>query len=163
MENDLLYLRELTVYDADRLFEIYSNKEAMKYRETKPMYTIKDAYKMLDYEKESKEAGYEYRFAIIEKTHDKLIGTIMYQPLKKKAIIGYSIDEKFWNKGFASSVVELLLKILKLKGFEIIEAWVKKENIGSCKVLEKNGFKRISQTIYPSSFFFQKRIVENLF
>lgn len=158
MENDLLYLRVLETSDANRLFEIYSNKIAMKYRETKAMDTIDDAYKMLDRDKEVKQAGYEFRYAIIDKISEELIGTVMYQPLKNKAIIGYSIDEKFWKKGFASSVVKLMLNILKIDGFELIEAWVKKENIGSCRVLEKNGFKQISQTIYPSSFYYQKKL-----
>lgn len=158
MENNLLFLRELLPSDAERLFEIYSNKDAMKYRETKAMETIEDAYKMLARTKEVKQAGYEYRFAIIQKKSEELIGTIMYQPLNKKAIIGYSIHEDFWNKGYASSVVELFVESLKSKGFNLIEAWVKKENIGSCKVLEKNKFKQISQTIYPSSYFYQKHI-----
>ena len=47
MEDELIYFRELLDTDVTRLFEIYSNAEAMKYRETTPMKTIEDSYKML--------------------------------------------------------------------------------------------------------------------
>ena len=54
MEDELIYFRELLDTDVTRLFEIYSNAEAMKYRETTPMKTIEDSYKMLERDKEKK-------------------------------------------------------------------------------------------------------------
>ena len=155
MQSELFYIRDLLDSDAKRLFEIYSNAEAMKYRENPPMKTLDDSYKMLEKAKEQKLNGYEFRFGIIEKSSETLIGTIMYQPIKNKAIIGYSIDEKFWNKGYASEVVKIILNELKTKKFIIIEAWVNKQNVASSKVLEKNGFKHISQTLYPENHFYQ--------
>lgn len=154
MEDDQLYFRELLDTDVERLFEIYSNADAMKYRETTPMKTIEDSYKMLERNKEKKNSGYEFRFAVIEKSSQNLIGTIMYQPVHDKAIIGYSIDEKFWNKGYATRMVKIISNDLKSKKFMIIEAWVKKKNLASSKVLEKNNFQLISQTVYPNSNLF---------
>ncbi|QES94098.1 GNAT family N-acetyltransferase [Empedobacter brevis] len=154
MEDDQLYFRELLDTDVERLFEIYSNADAMKYRETAPMKTMEDSYKMLERDKEKKNSGYEFRFAVIEKSSQNLIGTIMYQPVHDKAIIGYSIDEKFWNKGYATRMVKIISNDLKSKKFMIIEAWVKKKNLASGKVLEKNNFQLISQTVYPNSNLF---------
>lgn len=54
MEDELIYFRELLDTDVTRLFEIYSNAEAMKYRETTPMKTIEDSYKMLERDKEKR-------------------------------------------------------------------------------------------------------------
>ena len=82
----------------------------------------------------------------------------MYQPVGDKAIIGYSIDEKFWNNGYGSSVVKIMLNELISKKFNLLEAWVKKGNFASCKVLEKNLFQSISQTIYPNLNLYQYRI-----
>ena len=158
MEDERVYFRELEESDANRLFEIYSNEEAMKFRETEPMKTIDDAYKMLTRDKEMRQTSYEFRFAIIEKKTDILIGTIMYQPVADKAIIGYSIDEKFWNNGYGSSVVKIMINELISKKFNLLEAWVKKGNFASCKVLEKNLFQSISQTIYPNLNLYQYRI-----
>ncbi|MGV0827274.1 GNAT family N-acetyltransferase [Empedobacter brevis] len=154
MEDDQLYFRELLDTDVERLFEIYSNADAMKYRETAPMKTMEDSYKMLERNKEKKNSGYEFRFAVIEKSSQNLIGTIMYQPVHDKAIIGYSIDEKFWNKGYATRMVKIISNDLKSKKFMLIEAWVKKKNLASSKVLEKNNFQLISQTVYPNSNLF---------
>lgn len=154
MQDNLLYLRELLDSDAERLFEIYSNAEAMKHRENPPMKEIDDAYAMLERAKEKAASGYEIRFAVIERSSETLIGTVMYQPVHDKVIIGYSIDEKFWNKGYATRIVAVLTKELKSMKFLIIEAWVKKENIASTKVLVKNGFQQISQTIYPNLYLF---------
>ena len=160
MQNDNLYFRELLETDAQRLFEIYSNVTAMRYRETKPMLKIEDSYKMLKRDAEVKNSGYEFRFGIIEKSTNTLIGTIMYQPVYDKAIIGYSIDEKFWNKGYVTSALRILIDVLKTKKFIILEAWVKKENIASVKVLEKNDFNLISQTLYPNSLLFHRKMVD---
>ena len=97
MLDERIYFRTLLDSDATRLFEIYSNTEAMRFRATEPMFTIEDAYKMLKRNREVEQKAYEFRFAIIEKLSEILIGTIMYQPLHFKAIFGYSLDEIFWN------------------------------------------------------------------
>lgn len=161
MQDERLYFRELLETDADRLFEIYSNSEAMKYRESKAMIVIEDAHEMISRAIKTKQTSYEYRFAIIEKKSEKLIGSIMYQPVANKAIIGYSIDEYFWNNGYGSAVVKIMVNYLKTKDFYYLEAWVKKENLASCKVLEKNNFKQISQTIYPNNKLYQYKITNS--
>ncbi len=59
-----------------------------------------------------------------------------------KAKIGYWLNDKYWNKGIMSKVVKKVssyaFNTLKLKR---LEAPVHPKNIGSMKVLEKNGFK----------------------
>lgn len=158
MESERLYFRELLMSDAPRLFEIYSDKEAMQYRQSPSHQTIEDTYEMLNREVEKKESGYEYRYGILSKNNHQLIGTIMYQPLQQKAIIGYSLAKESWGKGYATEVVQWMCDLLKQKNFTTVEAWVLKENSASCKVLEKNGFYKISQTLYPYSFYFQKNL-----
>lgn len=158
MESERLYFRELLSTDVERLYEIYSDQEAMKYRQSPHHLTIEDTYEMLRRNREKKENGYEFRFGIISKENQKLIGSIMYQPIGSKAIIGYSLSKDSWGFGYATEVVGWMINFLKNKNFTSIEAWVLKENLSSCRVLEKNNFKRISQTIYPYSYFYQKMI-----
>ena len=153
MKSKRLKYRELSKKDISRLFEIYSNAEAMKYRESPVMITIDDANEMLIRDEEVKKKNYEFRFGIELLTNSELIGTVMYQPLSDKAIIGYSIDEKYWNNGFATEVVAFIVNYLKEKKFRQIDAWVKKENKASIKVLEKNNFSVISQTLFPNSVY----------
>ena len=64
----------------------------------------------------------------------------------KKAELGYRIGEKNQGKGYASEAVKLVVK----QGFEKyglikIEAGTSTENIGSQKVIEKNGFIWVSK------------------
>ncbi len=60
------------------------------------------------------------------------------------AELGYMIQQSSWGKGIATESVKLALEY----GFEILNlrkiyAYVKDGNIGSVRVLEKNGFKRV--------------------
>lgn len=158
MESKRLNFRTLHLDDATRLFEIYSDAEAMKYRQSEPHLTMEDTLEMLERDFLVRISNYEIRYAILDKESQILIGTFMYQPLTKKAIIGYSFAKEYWNKGFASEVVQYFVEHLKSKEYEFLEAWVLKENIPSCKVLEKNGFKKITQTIYPQSQFYQLKL-----
>ena len=155
MESVRLIFRELNISDAARLFEIYSDKEAMKYRQSNHHKTIDDSFEMLKRDAEVKASNYEHRYGIIEKDSKQLIGTIMYQPIYNKAIIGYSFAKQTWGNGFATEVVDWMINYLKQNNFRIIEAWVLNENIASSKVLEKNNFRLVSQTIYPESKFYQ--------
>lgn len=155
MESERLIFRELKMSDAARLFEIYSDKEAMKYRQSNHHETIDDSFEMLKRDAEVKASKYEFRFGIINKDSNQLIGTIMYQPIYSKAIIGYSFAKEVWGNGYATEVINWMINYLKSKNFVIIEAWVLNDNTASSKVLEKNNFKLISQTIYPESRFYQ--------
>jgi RimJ/RimL family protein N-acetyltransferase len=59
-----------------------------------------------------------------------------------RAELGYVISKSFWNTGVTSEAVRLALeKGFKDLGVKRIEAYVDPENIGSIRVLEKNGFK----------------------
>lgn len=58
-----------------------------------------------------------------------------------KARLGYIVHPDFWNKGYMTEVIEKLLDVAfnKLK-LHRVEASVYSGNIGSTRVLEKNGF-----------------------
>ena len=155
MESERLFFRELQMNDAARLFEIYSDKEAMQYRQSAHHKSIDDSFEMLRRDAEVKLSNYEIRFGIVERSTNRLIGSIMYQPISYKAIIGYSLAKETWGNGYATEVVDWMINHLRAKHFKNIEAWVLNQNIASCKVLEKNQFKKISQTIYPYSTFYK--------
>ena len=158
MESERLIFRELQMSDAFRLFEIYSDEEAMKYRQVKPHQTIEDSFEMVKRDAEVRTSGFEYRFGIVEKETNILIGSVMYQPIGRKAILGYSFAKESWGKGYATEVVKWICNHIRAKNYQAIEAWVLHENIASQKVLEKNQFSKISQTIYPYSLFYKKQL-----
>ena len=64
----------------------------------------------------------------------------------KKAELGYRIAEQAQGNGYASEAVKLtLLEAFESLGIDIVEAGTSTKNIGSQKVLEKNGFKLIEK------------------
>ncbi|AEF56309.1 GNAT family N-acetyltransferase [Marinomonas posidonica] len=55
--------------------------------------------------------------------------------------IGYVISDEFWGKGFASELIKALIsKLSKIEGVSSVIGGVVPSNIGSVKVLTKNGF-----------------------
>ncbi len=71
--------------------------------------------------------------------------------------LGYLLAESFWGKGLASELIKGLVEWCKSeKNINSISGGVEKENIGSIKVLEKNGFLK-SQEEMPENMIFYKR------
>ena len=66
-ESNRILIRSLAIDDVDRLFTIYTDKEAMKYRGSKPFETITDVYEMLENTQKNIIEGKEFRYAVIEK------------------------------------------------------------------------------------------------
>ena len=96
---------------------------------------------------------------------NKVIGSITLDKSKGahscKAELGYVIARKYWGNGFATQAIGLALH----EGFndlkvERIEAFVDPTNIGSQRVLEKNGF--VKEGLLKK-YIIQKGIVKDRF
>lgn len=57
----------------------------------------------------------------------------------------YYIDEEYRNKGLMSVQLPIYLDKIKKEGYKRIIANVKRDNIGSKKLLEKNNFLKFSE------------------
>ncbi len=141
--------RELCMEDVNELFKIYSDKEAMKFRGSKPMENIEEAKKYVENKKLLKGDILTFRKGVeLEKTKE-LIGSVMYrfnEDRKNECEIGYSIGRRFWGQGLGKEIVNTLLKTIEeQQSIDTVVAWSNKENIASIKILEKIGFIRIEQ------------------
>tara|TARA_R110002050_G_scaffold109799_1_gene221300 strand:- start:16417 stop:16902 length:486 start_codon:yes stop_codon:yes gene_type:complete len=59
------------------------------------------------------------------------------------AFIGYSVRENYEGKGFGTFIVKNAITFISERtNINSIKAWINFQNIGSIKVVEKNGFKR---------------------
>ncbi len=89
-----------------------------------------------------------YIFAIINLEEDKLIGEISLHILKPETMaaqLAYWVAEEYWGQGYASEATRLICNFgFEKLGFTHIYADCKLENVGSVKVLEKNGFRQQS-------------------
>ena len=59
------------------------------------------------------------------------------------ADMGWILDKNFWNKGFVTEAAKLIVDFVKSLGVKMIFAQCDSENIGSWRVMEKIGMKRI--------------------
>ena len=97
--------------------------------------------------------GLPSAYAIIHKADNKMIGTCDFHSVdwkENQGEIGYVINRKYWGKGFMTLACKALIKF----GFEYLELDKvvishRTNNIGSQRVIEKSGFKFISEKIHP--------------
>jgi len=150
--------RKLIESDAEKIFLIYSNKEAMKYRGSKALESIMDAKQFIINQKIVKNDVLTIRKGVEIIETKELIGSVMFRfRNKEKQVceIGYSIGKEYWGKGFGHEIVKKIIETsMKNNDIETLKAWTHKENISSVKILEKNGFKKTKQNEYVDSYLY---------
>ena len=142
-ETERLFIRKLEESDSESMFEIYSDKEAMKFRSNKPFENIDEARKMIQLAEFELQLGLKFRYAIIKKETNELIGTILYfieNPNSECCSIGYSLGKKYWKQGFALETLIGFMDFLKTLGLKKLEAKVFKMNTDSINLLNKVAF-----------------------
>ena len=97
--------------------------------------------------------GYQY----LIKSSGEILGRINLSGVAKryynKASLGYRIAEEVGGKGVATQAVNLLLQeAFDQLGIWRIEAQARTENLGSIRVLEKNGFSIFGRTKHSMYF-----------
>ena len=158
-ENEKLLIRELIENDINVIFELYSDKEAMKFRGSKPFENIDEAEKMLKKVAENIKNGIEYRYGIIEKETNNLVGTYLITHITNvEGMVGCSIGKKYWRLGYGIEVMRLMSEYLRNLKYEKIVGLIKKENIPSIKLVEKMNFVLIEQTEKPEFYKYEKEI-----
>lgn len=104
-------------------------------------------------------AGKQYNYGIILKESEQLVGGVDFYSVdwhNKKAGLGYWLHEKYWNNGFMTEAVRLMLPIgFKHLRFRRIHARVFEPNVGSCRVLEKCGFHK--EGVLREAFYLHKQ------
>ena len=142
-----LLLRNFT--DADKeIFMAYRNDPLVaKYQSWSLPYSQEQAQAFIDEMKDihAPKQGQWLQLAIELKETSSLIGDVAFciKDDIRQATIGYTIASHFWNQGFVTEALTVLLDYL----FEDINlhrivADCDTENIGSWKTLEKLGFRR---------------------
>ncbi|KRL33546.1 GNAT family N-acetyltransferase [Liquorilactobacillus uvarum] len=90
----------------------------------------------------------EHTWIIEYSAKKKVIGNIcLYEqvgeynePLSAKRIIGYALNENYWNRGFMTETLVSVCTWAQANGIKEIKGMVSEENYASQRVLEKNGF-----------------------
>ena len=146
LETERLFLRKLSLDDAEEIFTLRSNDEVNKYIDRPKANDIDEAIAFINKVNIGVANDNWLYWAICFKDIPMLIGTICLWNLNEvenKAEVGYELIPKYQGKGIAQ---EVLSKIIEF-GFDVvqlnkIEAYTHKENLSSTKLLEKFNFVR---------------------
>lgn len=145
-ETERLKIRLFNENDVDDLYEYCSDDEVTKYLPFPTYKARQDAIDRINYCIQ----GYEkleapILWAIEYKEDKKLIGGIdfvKWDEANNKAEIGYLLNRKYWNKGIMTEALKPILEFgFETMGLNRIQICCDERNVGSSRVMEKNGLK----------------------
>lgn len=98
-------------------------------------------------------------FFAVRKHDDKIIGMIdlrhtLNEFLKDFGNCGYSVRPSERKKGYATEMLHQLIEVAKEVGMTELQISVEKTNVGSIKVIEKNG------GVYERSFTYENELAD---
>lgn len=144
LETERLILRPFCREDAaDVIYCWESDPDVAKYMFWTSHNDIEKTKEWIDFELGQIEKHDWYRFAIVLKGTNVLIGTalIYYEEKVDCWEIGYNLGKKYWTKGYATEAMKKVIEfaISQLKLSQIVGRYAK-ENPASGSVMKKLGF-----------------------
>ena len=149
LETPRLLLRTFELSDAEDMFEMDKNPEVHKYLWRNPTQSKEETIKIIEYIQKQYAEKNIGRFATILKETGEFIGWTGIKYINDHVEngnsnfydYGYRLNEKFWNKGFATEASKAWLEY----GFNEIKidkmnAYTHFENGASNHILQKVGF-----------------------
>ncbi|NNT72344.1 GNAT family N-acetyltransferase [Flavobacterium sp. IMCC34852] len=156
LETNRLLLRPLELTDAEDMFAMDSNPEVHKYLWQTPAKQIEEIIKVIDYVRSQYEKNNIGRFATIIKETGEFIGWTGIKYVDDHIEngnthfydYGYRLNEKFWNKGYATEASVAWLEYgFNQMNIDKMNAYTHSENGASNHILEKVGMKLMEN--YP--------------
>ena len=146
-KSEVLILKKLNLKkDISKEYQNWLNDfEVQRYTEQK--YKKHSLADVRNFVREKNKSKNEFLYGIFLKKNNlnTHIGNIKLGPINfthKSAQISYFIGEKeLWGNGYTTLAIKEIIKIAKKKGVKKLKAGLYEMNIGSKKVLIKNGFK----------------------
>jgi ribosomal-protein-alanine N-acetyltransferase len=144
LETERLSLKQVTVDHADDIFELWSNTEVMKYIPRPLLQNKEEALGLIAMLNDEIENNIGINWGIRLKNDSKIIGFIGHYKIKPehyRAEVGYMLLPEYNGKGIVSEALQRVVEYgFKEMQLHSLEAILDPENIGSEKVLLKNGF-----------------------
>lgn len=143
---DRLVLKSIDDLSLDSFISMVSNEEVSKTYMIPEFNYYEDKVKLFNVFKRLSNLNNRYVYGIY--LDNLLIGFINEVEVVNNEIeLGFVIDPKYKNKGYATEVLRKSIEVLFDLGFLVIKTGVFKENIPSMKVSEKANMTRLDKTI----------------
>lgn len=162
IETTRLYLRELTLLDADSVFDHFSDFEVTQFMDIEPCKERKEAEEIIQFHIDDTGC----RYGLFNKLNHDLVGTCGFHCWSleepSKAEIGFDLSRKYWGKGLMHEalieVVKIGFNVMKL---DLIEAIVEQKNVRSQRLL--NRLKFLKHEGLKDNLFYYTLTKENAF
>lgn len=141
-----IYLRPVKKDDALAIHLYAGNPEVTRYMLWGPNdYEDTVSYVELSLKEQNRIPRRVYRFAIILKHTDDLIGMIdLTLESDKIGEMGYVLNQSHWGKGYGTEAAKLMVNYgFKTLGLHKIICTCDTRNIGSYRIMEKVGYRRV--------------------
>lgn len=146
LESPRLRLRAFADRDAVDVFDLYADREAVRFGYAPPMADLADARRVIEDTQTLARQRTLYHFGVAERAGDRIVGhatLFKWDEEQKRAEIGYSIRRDRWGKGLATEAVAALIDFAFARlAIRRLEADADPRNGASMRVLEKLGFVR---------------------
>jgi ribosomal-protein-alanine N-acetyltransferase len=156
LESERLVFRQLKDSDAPEVFKLRSNPENMKYIPRPLLKNEEEALAMIHMMNGKIAENTDINWAVCIKNTDKIIGFMGFyrtQPENFRTEIGYMILPEYEGNGYVTEAVKTMLNYaFNTVGFHSVDAVIDPDNIGSEKVLLKNGFRKEAHFIENEYF-----------
>ena len=151
LETKRCYLREMTLEDVDRLFEIYEGDGMTDYMEGLLPYEEEKAYTKAYIQQMYSYYGFGF-WMILEKKTGHIIGkagvNLMEDEGELRLELGYLIAKEAQRKGYALECCRAILSYVKEElGYEEVWCYIQTGNEPSIKLAEKLGFVYVGEKI----------------
>ena len=157
-ETERLILREILPTDIDGMFELDSDPIVHKYLGNKPVKTIEEIEKVIQFIRQQYDKRGIGRWAAIEKSSGDFIGWsgLKLNQGEREALngrlsffdVGYRFIPRYWGKGYATESALVALDYgFKVKQYKTIAGIALIDNIASNKVLQKIGLNYIEDFV----------------
>jgi [ribosomal protein S5]-alanine N-acetyltransferase len=146
LETERLILRDFVKEDWQRVLEYQSDPLYLRYydwKERTPEAVQEFVGWFLNHQKQK--PRFKFQLAVVLKSNNQLIGNCgirMEQANALQADIGYELDPKHWNRGYATEAAHAMVDYgFSTFGLHRVWSWCVADNAGSAHVLEKLGMR----------------------
>jgi len=138
IETDRLILREFIQFDSEKIYELNSDPDVLKYTGDLPFNSIREAKSFIENYSEYKRNCFG-RWAVIYKESNEFLGWCGLKLNEENIVdIGFRFFKKEWNKGYATESAKAVLYFgFNSLGIDQIIGRTAPNNVASIKVLEK--------------------------
>ncbi|MBQ3761463.1 MAG: GNAT family N-acetyltransferase [Clostridia bacterium] len=146
LETERLVLRKMEMRDAPDMYEYSRDPQVAKHVLWEAHTSVSDTKAYIRYMLRKYRAGEPSSWCIVEKSTDKVVGTIgymWYQKDNSSAEVGYSLARRCWNRGYMTEALRAVLDYtFRELGFNRVEAQHETDNGASGAVMRKCGMQK---------------------